>query len=789
MAAVVGLVISAAGCSPSDDSPSIYDNPVCATQNDLTIISQPADVTVFEGQDAVFQGEAQGTAPIEYIWYVLRSSITDQTVPALVGRVKITASLADNGIQYYFRAINPCGFAVSSGATLTVLPASPRIGTPPTDTSVNEGMKAIFSVVATGLPPLTYQWKRNGVAIAVAADAPTYTSDPTSAAADDAAEFSVVVTNARGSIESAPARLTVLAAPAIVRGPMSQTVDLGQPATFDVVAAGAAPLKYQWLRNGADIAGATAASYSLASAALTDHGAKFSVRVSNAVLPAGVVSSEAILSVTPPSSIPRGAADIVSLRMDGTLGGPDSGIGGPAQVHALGQDGRYVAFVSSASLTSGGCGVFLRDMQLRQTRLITVKPDGSAATLPAGGNCLNTEVAMTPDARHVAFTSEHIDLVGRSFPAAAVKRAYVRDTCIGAASTCVPRTTLVSVDDADATLPGNVESPSISDNGRYVGFAGRAPNHAAVVDAAVLHDRDTDGNGVYDERPAAPDPNNPTFRSFAVSRQNNGSLFTAGYQPMISGNGRYVVFIGSLLNGTDCLVPNAFSGVCVYVYDRDANNSGVLDETTVSGGVRTINVSISTGGAVALGASVGDPMISADGRVVTFRTQAGNLGAAVPALNPLYVHDRDVTASGFFDTAGNVSTQVASRDAAGTEVPSAGRGGISRRGRFVLLQGQGSWAPPTDPNGEFHLYLRDTCVGAAASSTCVPGTVRLSVRGGGALPAASPTSTHFGALSGDGRRVAFSQQGGGLVDLDANGLPEEHTNREVYYGSTGMEEP
>lgn len=66
--------------------------------------------------------------------------------------------------------------------------------------------------------------------------------------------------------------------------------------------------------------------------------------------------------------------------------------------------------------------------------------------------------------------------------------------------------------------------------------------------------------------------------------------------------------------------------------------------------------------------------------------------------------------------------------------------------------------------------------------------MRLSVRCDGALPDAQ-TSTYYGALSGDGCRVVFSQSGGRLVEIDANGTREEHTQREVYYGSTGTGEP
>ena len=70
-------------------------------------------------------------------------------------------------------------------------------------------------------------------------------------------------------------------APGITTQPASRTVSAGQSATFTVAASGTAPLSYQWRRNGGNIAGATAASYTLASAQLADNGAVFDVVVTN----------------------------------------------------------------------------------------------------------------------------------------------------------------------------------------------------------------------------------------------------------------------------------------------------------------------------------------------------------------------------------------------------------------------------------------------------------------------------------------------------------------------------
>jgi beta-galactosidase len=88
---------------------------------------------------------------------------------------------------------------------------------------------------------------------------------------------------------------STVAAPAITTQPASTTVAVGQAATFSVVASGGT-LAYQWSRNGAAIAGATAATYTTPPTTTADSGAQFTVAVSNAG--GTTVSSAATLTVT-----------------------------------------------------------------------------------------------------------------------------------------------------------------------------------------------------------------------------------------------------------------------------------------------------------------------------------------------------------------------------------------------------------------------------------------------------------------------------------------------------------
>jgi glucose/arabinose dehydrogenase len=116
------------------------------------------------------------------------------------------------------------------------------------------------------------------------------------------------------------------AAPRIVTQPASRTVTPGASVTFSVQASGTAPLRYQWQRNRANIAGATAREYRIAAAAQSDNGARFRVIVSNDF--GSVTSSEALLTV----STNRPPTATITRPVAGTLysGGSVISYGGTA---------------------------------------------------------------------------------------------------------------------------------------------------------------------------------------------------------------------------------------------------------------------------------------------------------------------------------------------------------------------------------------------------------------------------------------------------------------------------
>jgi outer membrane protein assembly factor BamB len=100
----------------------------------------------------------------------------------------------------------------SSNAPMTpgdAAAAAPVITTQPTSAAVTVGSTAVFTIVASGTAPLTYQWQKDGTAIMGATGA-SYTT-PAVQITDNGATFAVVVTNSAGSVTSSSAKLSVAA--------------------------------------------------------------------------------------------------------------------------------------------------------------------------------------------------------------------------------------------------------------------------------------------------------------------------------------------------------------------------------------------------------------------------------------------------------------------------------------------------------------------------------------------------------------------------------------------------
>jgi hypothetical protein len=170
-----------------------------------SITTQPANQTAFVGQTATFSVVGAGSGNLTYQWKKGGPSIKGATLSSYTTPV---VTLSDSGSSFTVTVTNSFSSVTSSAAILTVLPAvPPAITSQPVSQAIVALQTATFSVAASGTPPFTYQWLKNGSGI-TGATSSSYTTPPMSIF-DSGAIFSTRVTNAGGSATSAGAILTV----------------------------------------------------------------------------------------------------------------------------------------------------------------------------------------------------------------------------------------------------------------------------------------------------------------------------------------------------------------------------------------------------------------------------------------------------------------------------------------------------------------------------------------------------------------------------------------------------
>jgi hypothetical protein len=170
----------------------------------------------------------------------------------------------------------------------------PTITTQPVSQAGATGGSVTFSVVATGDAPLSYQWRKDGTAISGSTNS---TLTLTNLAVANAGSYTVVVSNAAGSVTSNAATLTVSAsnAPVITRQPTSLTVNSGGTIVLNAAATGTPSPTYQWRKDGVAIAGATSDLLVLAAVSAANAGSYTLVATNSA---GSATSNAAVLTLT-----------------------------------------------------------------------------------------------------------------------------------------------------------------------------------------------------------------------------------------------------------------------------------------------------------------------------------------------------------------------------------------------------------------------------------------------------------------------------------------------------------
>ncbi len=273
---------------------------------------------------------------------------------------------------------------------------------------------------------------------------------------------------------------------------------------------------------------------------------------------------------------------LLSMAPDGTPADADSS---NAVVSA---DGRYVVFESAASNlvendTNNATDLFLYDREQATLQRVSVDSAGNQAN----GNSLNP--AISADGQFLVWHSNASNLV--SGDSNNTNDVFLKNLSSGSVQ-------LVSVGIGGAAANNSSTNASVSANGNLVVFQSDADN--------LVANDNNGGTDIFLKNLGS----GATFRVSVDSAGNAGSgRNSASGNPMISGNGEYVVF-------------DTFAGLV----PEDTNGASDVYSHELSTG-STIRISTPLDGENSNGGSR-KPSISADGNLVAFESNASNLTEA-----------------------------------------------------------------------------------------------------------------------------------------------------------------
>ncbi len=238
----------------------------------------------------------------------------------------------------------------------------------PAEQTVYVGGNALFTVATFGAAPVFYQWQENGTNLTDGGNisgSTTATLSITNVTENNAAIYSVVVSNAVNSVTSEDVFLEVIISPPkITTQPASQTRVAGTTAAFTVAAVGDQPLSYQWqedgtnLTDGGGIFGSATSSLTISNVTLASQGS-YSVIVSNAIY--AVSSKKAVLTVLPVT--PPGIFETSLHQFNGIMDGAFpcaslmQGNDGYLYGATVGGGGYYCGTIFKTLLTGGGISI------------------------------------------------------------------------------------------------------------------------------------------------------------------------------------------------------------------------------------------------------------------------------------------------------------------------------------------------------------------------------------------------------------------------------------------------
>ncbi|HJX27386.1 MAG TPA: hypothetical protein VJ885_05705 [Thermoanaerobaculia bacterium] len=277
---------------------------------------------------------------------------------------------------------------------------------------------------------------------------------------------------------------------------------------------------------------------------------------------------------------------------------PDLTPPGRSETPLISSDGRFVAYVSSASMIVPG-------FETRHAETLYLLDQQSGVTVPVAGDWIDRlmPLGISADGRFLTFLSSSFDLFPGQIDTFLSPDVFSYDRIAGTI-------TLLSRTAASPVTGGSqAQGIRVTPDGRYVSFLSPAGNLVpgqVDVDAglnAFLHDRVTGLTELVSHAIGAP------------AGEANGETLSAA----VSADGRYVAWVSS---ATDLVagVSDANGAPDLFLHDRRTGATTLLSQASGAPGT------------AANGASA-EPAFSANGRCLVFTSEATDL---LPGLDPYW---------------------------------------------------------------------------------------------------------------------------------------------------------
>jgi alpha-tubulin suppressor-like RCC1 family protein len=298
------------------------------------ITHQPTNVTVEEGQNAIFEATAAGLPAPTVQWQVSTNggtswnNVSGATSPQLTVKAPPSSS---SGQEYRAIFKNTIGSVTSSSATLTVQ-SRPVVKTSPFDSTTIEGQDAKFLAIGSGAPTPTEQWEVStdggGTWNAIAGANSEFLTVTAVTAEMTGWKYRATFTNVAGSATSKSATLTVDSVPVITKQPRGAIVLAGESASFEAAATANPSPTVQWeiSTNGglswSAISGATSTKFTIASTKTSESGNEYRATFKNTAGPKSTEGAALTVASTQHGAVSWGSNTMGQLGDGNTTTSP-----------------------------------------------------------------------------------------------------------------------------------------------------------------------------------------------------------------------------------------------------------------------------------------------------------------------------------------------------------------------------------------------------------------------------------------------------------------------------------